>query len=127
MSFLVLHLLVELINHSRFQLRYGDPVIRRTVPLALALTSLSNPQLSIMETLSKFSHDVDISIARNSIVALGLISAGTNNARIAAILRNLASYYARDPVSLFSCSLLASINHYSLFRPHRCSSEWHRD
>ena len=82
-----------------FQLRYGDPAIRRTVPLALALTSVSNPQLSIMETLSKFSHDADITIARTSILALGLIGAGTNNARLASILRYLASYYAKDPVS----------------------------
>jgi len=92
-------------------LRYGDPAIRRTVPLALALTSVSNPQLSIMETLSKFSHDQDIAIARNSIVALGLISAGTNNARIAAILRNLASYYACDPTTQMLVRIAQGLNH----------------
>lgn len=85
---------------------------------------MSNPQLSITETLSKFSHDQDIAIARNSIFALGLISAGTNNARIAAILRNLASYYAKDPVSLSQLlSMPCSINYLVHFRPRRCSSE----
>ena len=40
-------------------LRYCEPVIRRAVPLALGLISVSNPQLNILDTLSKFSHDSD--------------------------------------------------------------------
>lgn len=35
-------------------LRYGDNYIKKSVPLALALTSISNPKLNIIETLSKF-------------------------------------------------------------------------
>lgn len=35
-------------------LRYGDNYIKKAVPLALALTSISNPKLNILETLSKF-------------------------------------------------------------------------
>ena len=35
-------------------LRYGDSSIKKAVPLALALTSISNPKLNILETLSKF-------------------------------------------------------------------------
>ena len=38
-------------------LRYGELTIRRSVPLALALLSPSNPKLNILDTLSKFSHD----------------------------------------------------------------------
>jgi 26S proteasome regulatory subunit N1 len=34
-------------------LRYGDSSIKKAVPLALALTSISNPKLNILETLSK--------------------------------------------------------------------------
>jgi 26S proteasome regulatory subunit N1 len=34
-------------------LRYGDASIKKAVPLALALTSISNPKLNILETLSK--------------------------------------------------------------------------
>merc|ERR1712106_1227589 len=62
-------------------MRYCEPVIRRAVPLALALTSVSNPQLPILDTLSKFSHDTDPEVAHNAIFGLGLIGAGTNNAR----------------------------------------------
>lgn len=62
-------------------LRYGEPCIRRAVPLALGLISVSNPRLSVLDTLSKFSHDSDSEVALNSILALGLVGAGTNNAR----------------------------------------------
>ena len=62
-------------------LRYCEPVIRRAVPLALALSSVSNPKLNILDTLSKFSHDSDPEVAHNAIFAMGLVGAGTNNAR----------------------------------------------
>jgi 26S proteasome regulatory complex component len=51
------------------------------VPLALGLISVSNPKLSILDTLSKFSHDSDSEVAHNAIFAMGLVGAGTNNAR----------------------------------------------
>lgn len=57
-------------------MRYGEPVIKRSVPLALALISVSNPKLSILEMLSKFSHDSDAEVAYNAIFALGLVGAG---------------------------------------------------
>nr|NVI77547.1 regulatory particle non-ATPase 1 [Cucujiformia] len=60
-------------------LRYCEPVIRRAVPLALGLISVSNPKLSILDTLSKFSHDSDAEVAHNAIFAMGLVGAGTNN------------------------------------------------
>jgi 26S proteasome regulatory subunit N1 len=44
---------------------------------------------------SKFSHDADPEVAHNSIFGLGLIGAGTNNARLAATLRQLAQYHAK--------------------------------
>lgn len=51
------------------------------MPLALGLISVSNPKLSILDTLSKFSHDSDSEVAHNAIFAMGLVGAGTNNAR----------------------------------------------
>nr|NVI77548.1 regulatory particle non-ATPase 1 [Cucujiformia] len=60
-------------------LRYCEPVIRRAVPLALGLISVSNPKLSYLDTLSKFSHDSDAEVAHNAIFAMGLVGAGTNN------------------------------------------------
>lgn len=59
-----------------FQLQYGEPVIRRAVPLGLALLSASNPQLPIVDTLSKLSHDSDAEVAHNAIFSMGIVGAG---------------------------------------------------
>ncbi|KAI6233006.1 26S proteasome non-ATPase regulatory subunit 2 [Aphelenchoides fujianensis] len=92
-------------------IRYGEPVIRRAVPLALALCSVSNPQLNILETLSKFSHDADAETAHNAIFAMGLVGAGTNNARLVAMLRQLASYHHKDQVSLMLVRIAQGLTH----------------
>lgn len=80
---------------------YGDPAVRKAVPLALGLISASNPQLTILETLSRYSHDNDLDVAVNAILAMGMIGAGTNNARLAQMLRQLAGYYNKEPNCLF--------------------------
>ena len=86
-------------------MRYGEPVIRRAVPLALALLSTSNPEVSVLDTLSKFSHDSDSTVARNAIFAMGILGSGTNNARLAGLLRNLAQFYHKEPLDLFMVRL----------------------
>jgi len=92
-------------------LRYGEPAIRRAVPLALALLSVSNPRLNILDTLSKFSHDADPEVAHNSIFAMGVVGAGTNNARLATMLRQLAQYHAKDPNNLFLVRIAQGLTH----------------
>lgn len=92
-------------------MHYGDPAIRKMVPLALALVSTSNPQLPIMDTLSKYSHDNDQSVALNAIFAMGLIGAGTNNARLAQMLRQLAGYYHKDADCLFMVRIAQGLVH----------------
>uniref|UniRef100_A0A3P9A4G6 26S proteasome non-ATPase regulatory subunit 2 n=1 Tax=Esox lucius TaxID=8010 RepID=A0A3P9A4G6_ESOLU len=93
------------------QLRYGEPTLRRAVPLALALISVSNPRLNILDTLSKFSHDADPEVSHNSIFAMGMVGSGTNNARLAAMLRQLAQYHAKDPNNLFMVRLAQGLTH----------------
>ncbi|XP_048580895.1 26S proteasome non-ATPase regulatory subunit 2 isoform X1 [Nematostella vectensis] len=92
-------------------LQYGEPVIRRAVPLALALLSASNPQLPIIDTLSKLSHDSDAEVAHNAIFAMGIVGAGTNNARLAGMLRQLAMYYHKDANNLFMVRLAQGLVH----------------
>ncbi|KAL8579194.1 26S proteasome non-ATPase regulatory subunit 2 [Nucella lapillus] len=92
-------------------LRYGEVQIRRAVPLALALISVSNPKLQILDTLSKFSHDSDFEVSHNAIMAMGIVGAGTNNARLAAMLRQLAVYHAKDPNNLFMVRLAQGLTH----------------
>lgn len=82
-------------------LQYGDIHERRGVPLALALHSASNPRPNVVDLLSKLSHDSDPDVALSAIMSLGFVGAGTNNSRIAALLRDLASYYCKDTNALF--------------------------
>lgn len=82
-------------------LQYAEVNVRRSVPLALGLISVSNPKIEIMETLSKLSHDNDEFVSQNAILGLGLLGAGTNNSRIAQLLRQLSVYYASESNHLF--------------------------
>ncbi|KAH7926237.1 26S proteasome regulatory complex, non-ATPase subcomplex, Rpn1 subunit [Leucogyrophana mollusca] len=92
-------------------MHYGDPIIRKSVPLALGLISTSNPQLPVLDTLSKYSHDSDLQVALNAIFAMGLVGAGTNNARLAQMLRQLAGYYYKEPDCLFMVRIAQGLVH----------------
>ncbi|ERF71574.1 26S proteasome regulatory subunit rpn-1 [Endocarpon pusillum Z07020] len=92
-------------------MHYGEANIRKAVPLAMGLISPSNPQMKVYDTLSRYSHDNDNDVAVNAIFAMGLVGAGTNNARLAQLLRQLASYYHRDPNSLFMVRIAQGLLH----------------
>lgn len=44
---------------------------RQAVPLTLALLNVSSPSLNAVDTLSRLSHDTDIRVAQNAVLALG--------------------------------------------------------
>jgi len=92
-------------------MHYGEANIRKAVPLAMGLISPSNPQMKIYDTLSRYSHDNDTDVAINAIFAMGMVGAGTNNARLAQLLRQLASYYHRDPHALFMVRIAQGLLH----------------
>eukprot|EP00879_Flechtneria_rotunda_P023735 GHRR01025127.1.p1 GENE.GHRR01025127.1~~GHRR01025127.1.p1 ORF type:complete len:652 (+),score=250.63 GHRR01025127.1:1606-3561(+) len=92
-------------------LQYGEPLVRRAIPLALALLNVSNPGQQVVDALSRLSHDADTEVAQNAVVALGIVGAGTNNARLAGILRSLASYYYKEPTLLFLVRVAQGLAH----------------
>ena len=92
-------------------MHYGEANIRRAVPLAMGLLSPSNPQMKVYDTLSRYSHDNDNDVAINAIFAMGLLGAGTNNARLAQLLRQLAGYYHREPECLFMVRIAQGLLH----------------
>ena len=49
-----------------------------------------------------------------AVMSLGLIGAGTNNAQIAGMLRNLSSYYYKDASLLFYVMLLLNSLYFSI-------------
>ena len=40
-------------------LQYGEPIIRRTVPLAIGLLRISNPDVATLDLLNKLAYDSD--------------------------------------------------------------------
>lgn len=103
---------VEMIHRNLGDIgRYGDPSVRKMVPLAVALSSISNPQLQVIDVLTKYSHDTEDEVAANAIFGLGMIGAGTNNARLAATLRQLAVFHVKNPSQLFMVRLAQGLVH----------------
>ena len=99
------------LRHFGHLMHYGEANIRKAVPLAMGLLSPSNPQMKVYDTLSRYSHDNDNDVAINSIFAMGMLGAGTNNSRLAQLLRQLASYYHRDPNALFMVRIAQGLLH----------------
>ena len=75
-------------------LQYGEPSIRKTVPLAIGLLRVSNPDVKTLDLLNKLAYDSDSNVALSAIFALGIVGAGTNNSKLATSLRQLATYYS---------------------------------
>eukprot|EP00825_Cyclidium_porcatum_P051709 TRINITY_DN9599_c0_g1_i1.p1 TRINITY_DN9599_c0_g1~~TRINITY_DN9599_c0_g1_i1.p1 ORF type:complete len:373 (-),score=65.17 TRINITY_DN9599_c0_g1_i1:211-1329(-) len=96
------------LNHI---LQYSTIELKRAVPLALALLNISNPKINVMDLLVKLSHDDDIQLSQRAMFALGIIGAGTNNSRLADILRNIASYYTKDSKDLYIIRLVQGLLH----------------
>ncbi|KAI9501273.1 proteasome regulatory particle base subunit [Coemansia spiralis] len=92
-------------------MHYGEPYVRRAVPLAIALVCASNPLVGVLDTLNKFSHDNDKAVATSAVFAMGIVGAGTNNARLAQLLRQLATYYHRDADMLFTVRIAQGLLH----------------
>ena len=92
-------------------LQYGEQNIKRAVPLAIALMNVSNPQVNVIDILSKLSHDVDSQTAHNAIFALGMVGAGTNNSRLAGTLRQLAGFYSMEDKQLFMVRIAQGLLH----------------
>ena len=99
---------LRLFSHLMY---YGGEEIRRSVPLALGILYASHPTTNIMDTLSKYSHDHDKGVAVNAILAMGIVGAGTNHAKLAQMLRQLSSYYQKDADCLFMTRIAQGLVH----------------
>jgi 26S proteasome regulatory subunit N1 len=99
---------LRIFNHL---MHFGDGNIRKAVPLAIGLLYASNPTVTVMDTLSKYSHDADKAVAVNAIMAMGLAAAGTNQAKMAQMLRQLGAYYQKDADCLFAVRLAQGLVH----------------
>jgi 26S proteasome regulatory subunit N1 len=92
-------------------LHYCEPPIKRAVPLALAVLHISNPDFAIIDQLSRLTHDPDTEISQNAIIALGVVSAGTNNSRVAGLLRQLSDFYSKEAGHVFCVRIAQGLLH----------------
>lgn len=91
-------------------LHYGEPAVRRAVPLALSLLKVSNPEYAVVDSMSRLTHDADPDVAQAAIIGLGVLAAGTNNSRVAGLLRQLAEH-SRDASHLFVVRIAQGLLH----------------
>ena len=92
-------------------LHYCELPVKRAVPLALGVLNISNPDFAVIDQLSRMSHDPDAEISQNSILAMGLVSAGTNNSRVAGLLRQLSEFYSKEAGHVFCVRIAQAMLH----------------
>lgn len=92
-------------------LQYGELPVRRAVPLSIAALFPSNPDYAVIDTLSKLSHDADAGVASSAVLAMGIIGAGSNNAKLAGLLRQLSTFYGKEPNLLFLVRVAQGLLH----------------
>uniref|UniRef100_A0A6U3SHK8 26S proteasome non-ATPase regulatory subunit 2 homolog n=1 Tax=Ditylum brightwellii TaxID=49249 RepID=A0A6U3SHK8_9STRA len=92
-------------------LHYCEVPIKRAVPLALAVLNISNPDFAVIDQLSRLSHDPDNELSQNAILALGIVSAGTNNSRVAGLLRQLSEFYSKEAGHIFCVRIAQGLLH----------------
>jgi 26S proteasome regulatory subunit N1 len=92
-------------------MHYCELPIKRAVPLALAVLYISNPDFTVIDQLSRLSHDPDPELSQNAIVALGIVSAGTNNSRVAGLLRQLSDFYNKEAGHVFCVRISQGLLH----------------
>jgi 26S proteasome regulatory subunit N1 len=92
-------------------LHYCELPIKRAVPLALAVLHISQPEFAVVDQLSRLSHDPDAELSQNAIMALGIVSAGTNNSRVAGLLRQLSEFYSKEAGHVFCVRIAQGLLH----------------
>eukprot|EP00567_Pseudictyota_dubia_P003558 CAMPEP_0197439458 /NCGR_PEP_ID=MMETSP1175-20131217/6200_1 /TAXON_ID=1003142 /ORGANISM="Triceratium dubium, Strain CCMP147" /LENGTH=934 /DNA_ID=CAMNT_0042969377 /DNA_START=145 /DNA_END=2949 /DNA_ORIENTATION=- len=92
-------------------LHYCELPIKRAVPLALAILNVSNPDFAVIDQLSRLSHDPDAEISQNAVLAMGIVSAGTNNSRVAGLLRQLSEFYNKEAGHIFCVRIAQGLLH----------------
>ena len=92
-------------------IQYGEAAVRKACPIGLAMLHISNPKLQVTDVLGRLSHDSNEDVAQAATLCLGIVGAGTNNARLATQLRQLSSYYYKDPSLLFLVRIAQGLVH----------------
>ncbi|KAL7722527.1 19S cap proteasome S2 subunit [Entamoeba marina] len=91
--------------------RYGESSIKKFIPFALALTSLGKAKIPLLEQLTRLAHGSDLVAARNAVLSIGLVSAGTLATRAISLLDHLAAFFVNDAKSLYCVKIAQGLVH----------------
>ena len=86
-------------------LQYCEPELKAVAPIMLSLLGIMEPSIQVTDLLYKLCFEEDKEMAFRAIFGLGLIGSGSNNSRIATLLRNLFDYYTGDNDYLYVIKL----------------------
>ncbi|MES1901891.1 MAG: 26S proteasome non-ATPase regulatory subunit 2 [Paramarteilia canceri] len=89
--------------------RYGDYRVKSAIPMALALLNISKPSMSALQMLTKYTHDSVNAVSISAMIALGLVSAGTNNAKYSQTIKSFKATSAAQKDSVISSILNLSL------------------
>jgi 26S proteasome regulatory subunit N1 len=92
-------------------LYYSPTALKRAVPIMLTIMGVVNGSIQISDMLFKLAHDDDAEIAYRAIFGLGVVGAGTNNSRLATLLRSLAAYYENENNFLYVVRIALGMLH----------------
>jgi 26S proteasome regulatory subunit N1 len=92
-------------------LHYCDIALKRVVPIMLTIIGVANTNIQITDLLYKLAHDEDQEIGLRSLLGLGIVGAGSNNSRIANLLRSLAGYYESENDYIYIIKIALGILH----------------
>lgn len=91
-------------------MQYGKSNARQMVPIALALTSISQPLPELVDTLHRYGHD-EMKIALNAIIAIGLLAAGTQNTRAIGTLKELELFHKNNAQAMMLIQTAEGLTH----------------
>jgi 26S proteasome regulatory subunit N1 len=86
-------------------LQYCEKGLKAVAPIMLSLLGIMDPSIQVTDLLYKLCFEEDKEMALRAIFGLGLIGSGSNNSRIATLLRNLFDYYTGDNDYLYVIKL----------------------
>lgn len=84
---------IRMIHHL---LQYADKSIKPVIPIMVTILGIHNFNIQTTDILYKMAHSEDKETALRSLLGLGLISAGSNNSRVSALIKNLGLYYSME-------------------------------
>ena len=92
-------------------LHYCSLPLKRVVPIMLTVIGVTNTNIQIVDLLYKLAHDEDPEMALRALLGLGIVGAGSNNSRIANLLRSLAGYYESENEFVYVIKIALGLLH----------------